>query len=212
MLLVLILFIKFWPPYIVARMLAGFYLAPKPLVLVWLKIYCCLTVGNISWIRESFVDCSIMPDVFISSMLRGLFVFMLPPYLRIRSAIKKVWFPFWAASMPLIFVYVGLWLWAALNPLVSASGFMEFLSLLALKLDIMSAKRACAVDSVLFFCILFIYSRYFLVAGFNLAPNPSCVYPGRFSLLLTFETLKPLPMVECMITLPGVCIFWRPLS
>jgi hypothetical protein len=42
-----------------------------------------------------------------------------------------------------------------------------------LKFDIMSASLACAVDSVLFFWILFICSRYFLVAGFSLLLKPS---------------------------------------
>jgi hypothetical protein len=39
--------------------------------------------------------------------------------------------------------------------------------------DIISANLACAVDSVLFFWILFIYSKYFFVAGFNFVPKPS---------------------------------------
>lgn len=78
-----------------------------------------------------------------------------------------------------------------------------------LKFDIMSASLAYAVDSVLFFWILFIYSKYFLVAGFSLVPKPSWVWRGRASDFDTWFTLKPLPIVECIIILPGVWIFCR---
>lgn len=86
---------------------------------------------------------------------------------------------------------VGDWLCAPLNywapawwTSVSARGLfvMACLSIpFCLKLDIMSASLACAVDSVLFFWILFICSRYFLVAGLSFAPNPSCVWRGLAS-------------------------------
>jgi hypothetical protein len=80
---------------------------------------------------------------------------------------------------------------------------------LCLKFDIISASLACAVDSVLFFYILFIYSRYFLVAGFNFELKPSWVWRGLASLLLTLFTLNPLPIVECIIIFPGVYIFYK---
>ena len=95
---------------------------------------------------------------------------------------------------------------------MSAKGLLVIACLsppLCLKLDIISASLAYAVDSVLFFCILFICSRYFLVAGFNFELKPSYVYKGLASDLLTPFTLKPLPIVECIMILPGVCIFYR---
>ena len=93
--------------------------------------------------------------------------------------------------IPLI-LYVGDWLWAPLKLFCvywarpsAASGLLVIacLSIPPLKLDIMSANRAWAVDSVLFFCILFICSKYFLVAGLSLLLNPSCacVYKGLAS-------------------------------
>ena len=162
-----------------------------PWVISWLQHYSCL--GCIHLINT---ERTIVSNCIASSLLSYSFchkeclVWLLRPKPKLINAkMIKNW-----TYIPLILL-VGDWLYAPLkfeilfsSASVSPKGLFVIACLsipFYLKLDIISANLAWAVDSVLFFWILFIYSKYFLVAGFNFVPKPSWVYKGLAS---DFET------------------------